>query len=136
MRARLKIKTERRVGIHAISEVSTKYPLEFAPKTLELSERVTELLGDVAALLRDDAALRLSIEGHADDRGDAQENAKLSVGRAQAVQKYLGSLGVESSRLVAHGFGATLPLEDNASEEGRARNRRVQFLVIPDVRRA
>lgn len=136
MRARLKVKTERRVGIHAISEVSTQYPLEFARSTVELSERVAELLGDVAALLREDAALRLSIEGHADDRGDAQENAKLSVGRAQAVQKYLGGLGVETSRLVAHGFGATLPLEDNASEEGRARNRRVQFLVIPDVRRA
>mgnify|MGYP001476957987 CR=1 FL=1 len=49
------------------------------------------------------------------------------------MRPFSASLGVESGRLVAHGFGATLPLEDNTTDEGRARNRRVQFLVIPDV---
>ena len=135
-RARLKIKSERRVSIHPISEVATRYPVEFARAATEISERVAELLADVALLLRGDAALRLSIEGHADDRGETHVNAKLSVSRAQAVSKHLQGLGVEASRLVAHGFGATLPLEDNRTEEGRARNRRVQFLVIPDVRQA
>lgn len=65
--------------------------------------------------------------------GEPTENAKLSAKRAHKVCLALQELGVSSSRLVAHGFGATLPIEDNATPEGRAKNRRVQFLVIPDV---
>ena len=85
-------------------------------------------------MLKEKPEMRLSIEGHTDDQGASAENARLSVNRAQAVAKHLSELGIDGTRLVAHGFGATLPLEDNSSDEGRARNRRVQFLVIPDVR--
>ena len=133
MRARLKVKSERRVGIHAISEVSTRYPLEFARRDDCLSDKATALLKDLALLLGERENVRLSIEGHTDDRGEAADNGRLSVARAQAVAKFLAMQGIDSTRLVAHGFGATLPLDDNATDEGRARNRRVQFLVIPDV---
>ena len=65
--------------------------------------------------------------------GDPAENAKLSAQRAQKICAVLQQMGVSANRLVAHGFGATLPLADNGTPEGRAKNRRVQFLVIPDV---
>ena len=87
----------------------------------------------VALTLLEHTNLRLSVEGHTDDRGDANENAKLSVARAKAVVQSLAGFGVDASRLVPHGFGATLPLHDNSTEDNRQHNRRVQFLVIPDV---
>ena len=62
------------------------------------------------------------------------KHAKLSVARAQSVSRQLQSLGIAADRLVAHGFGSTLPAADNSSDDGRAKNRRVQFLVIPDVK--
>jgi outer membrane protein OmpA-like peptidoglycan-associated protein len=135
MKIRHKLKSERRVGIHAISELCTRTPVEFASRDSVLSETGETVTKEVADLLNGAPRLRVSIEGHTDDRGDAQQNAMLSVMRAQAVSKHLQSLGIDSSRLVAHGFGSTLPLLDNTSEENRARNRRVQFLVIPDVSR-
>lgn len=134
MKARLKLKSERRVGLHAIHEVSTKYPLEFEPRRFEIGPQGVALLNEIATLMRDAADIRLSIEGHADDVGEASGNAKLSVNRAQGVLRHLHSLGVDPNRLVAHGFGSALPIADNTADEGRARNRRVQFLVIPDVK--
>ena len=134
MRARLRVKSERRVGIHAISEVSTRYALEFDRQSEALSVKAEALLTDIAKLLMEDETVRISVEGHTDDEGEAEENERLSIARAEAVATYLGEKeGVESKRLVTHGFGAALPLEDNATDEGRARNRRVQFLVMPDV---
>jgi len=120
--------------LHAISEVNTKYPLEFEQRSASIDDKGGDLLRELAGLMTEKSEMRLSIEGHTDEIGDPQENARLSVNRAQAVSKTLTNMGIDPGRLVAHGFGATLPLADNSSEEGRARNRRVQFLVIPDVK--
>jgi len=136
MRARLRLKSDRRVGLHAISEVGSRYGCEFAAKATNVSDHALELLREIATLCRENRTLRLSVEGHTDDRGEPAENAKLSVSRAQSVCRALESLGIDVNRMVPHGFGATLPLSDNTSEDGRQRNRRVQFLVIPDVTRA
>ena len=75
--------------------------------------------------------MRLSVEGHTDDIGLPAENAKLSLARAATVCKHLESLGVDSSRLVPHGFGAAFPIDDNGTEAGRQHNRRTEFLIIP-----
>lgn len=135
MKARLRLKSERRVGLHAITELGTRYGCEFPANTVSLGDIATQLLKEIATLLRENPEVKLSVEGHTDDRGDPAENAKLSVSRAQAVCRALSECGVFPKRLVPHGFGATLPLADNTSEDGRQRNRRVQFLVIPDVLR-
>jgi len=132
-RAKLRLRSDRRVGVHAIGEVATVDPLHFEASACEVRERVARILEDVALMLEEDSRLRLSVEGHADEAGEPAENAKLSAQRAQKVCAALHSMGVGPNRLVAHGFGATLPLADNATSEGRAKNRRVQFLVIPDV---
>lgn len=72
----------------------------------------------------------LRIEGHTDNVGSAELNAELSLARANAVRLALISRGLANSRLVAEGFGPSLPLASNATEAGRARNRRIQFRVV------
>jgi outer membrane protein OmpA-like peptidoglycan-associated protein len=72
----------------------------------------------------------ISIEGHTDDRGNDQYNQKHSDARAQAVMKFLVDAGVPSARLQANGFGESRPIDDNKTDAGRARNRRVEFLFV------
>ena len=69
----------------------------------------------------------LLIEGYASAEGEQDYNLELSVNRAQAVRKYLITLGVDPSRLEVQGFGTSDPIGDNSRPEGRAINRRVQF---------
>lgn len=123
----------RRVTFHALSELKTSDPCEFGTGSSALSEDVLRMLKEVAALLASSkhSALRLCVEGHADTLGTPSENAALSLERAEAVSKHLESLGVDTSRLSPHGFGSAFPIDDNATDAGRQRNRRVEFLVIP-----
>ena len=72
----------------------------------------------------------LRIEGHTDNVGSAGFNKQLSGDRAKAVKTWLVDRGIDSSRLVAVGFGDTMPNEDNATAEGRAKNRRTEYVVI------
>lgn len=134
-RARARLRSERRTSLHAIGEVETRYGLEFGEGETEATktEPQRKLLQHVAQLLREHPKLRLSVEGHADVRGEQQPNMQLASARAQAVCAALHALGVEPPRLVSHSFGATLPIADNATADGRQRNRRVCFLVMPDV---
>jgi outer membrane protein OmpA-like peptidoglycan-associated protein len=86
------------------------------------------LLDQVVAMLNSSASLKLSIEGHTDDKGSGAENQKLSEGRAKAVMTHMVSKGIPAARLVSGGFGASKPVADNRSEEGRAKNRRVELV--------
>jgi outer membrane protein OmpA-like peptidoglycan-associated protein len=77
------------------------------------------------------ADLRLvAIEGHTDDRGDDARNLALSQSRADAVRAWLTGRGVAADRLTATGYGETRPMDDNRTDAGRARNRRVVFVVV------
>lgn len=85
-------------------------------------------LEQVARLLKNDPALRLVVAGHTDNSGGADHNMKLSEARAAAVVKALvASFGVPGGRLQPKGFGDTHPIAPNATEEDRARNRRVEL---------
>ena len=88
------------------------------------------MLNEVAKVLNDTPQLRLEIQGHTDDRGPADFNQLLSARRAQAVRDYLVGLGIGAGRLKAVGYGKTQPMATNATAEGRAKNRRVEFLPI------
>jgi len=101
---------------------------ETASDRLTGSSRAT--LDQVAAALRGQPDLKIEIDGHTDGQGAAQANQLLSVRRANAVRAYLIAKGVAASRLDTRGFGETRPIADNATEAGRARNRRVEFVVI------
>jgi outer membrane protein OmpA-like peptidoglycan-associated protein len=87
-------------------------------------------LDKVVQLLQDNPAVRIQIEGHTDNVGSATDNQKLSENRAKAVISYLNSKGISLTRLIAKGFGATKPIADNTTEEGRAQNRRTELKII------
>ncbi len=72
----------------------------------------------------------LQIDGHTDSLSSAAYNLLLSHQRAQAVAHYLESSGIEKNRLIAAGFGETMPVADNINEAGRAKNRRVEFNAV------
>jgi outer membrane protein OmpA-like peptidoglycan-associated protein len=72
--------------------------------------------------------LRLAIEGHTDNAGSAAANKPLSQQRAQAVVTALTARGIAGARLTAAGFGSEKPIADNATEAGRAKNRRVELV--------
>jgi OOP family OmpA-OmpF porin len=74
---------------------------------------------------------RYEVAGHTDNVGDAAANQRLSEARAYAVVALLRTMGVEGNRLAAIGYGDTRPVADNATADGRARNRRVAFRALP-----
>ena len=87
------------------------------------------VLKQVAAGLQKNPNLKLEIDGYTDSVGDAAHNVDLSKRRAQAVASALASqFGIEAARLTVNGFGANKPIASNDTSEGRAANRRVEFL--------
>jgi len=87
------------------------------------------ILATVAQVLKDNAMITLSIEGHTDSRGNDKYNKKLSTKRAKAVMDHLAKVGgVEKSRLTSQGWGEEKPVDTNLTDEGRAANRRVEFV--------
>ncbi len=88
------------------------------------------LVDEIATLLKNDAKLRLAIDGHTDNSGDAKHNVDLSRQRADAVVRTLVAGGIDAARLQAAGRGAEKPLADNKDEAGRAKNRRVELVKI------
>jgi OmpA-OmpF porin, OOP family len=86
------------------------------------------IVDQIFELMKSDAALKISIEGHTDNVGDAASNKKLSNDRAKAVMDALIAKGVDKTRLSFVGWGQEKPVADNRSEEGRAQNRRVEIV--------
>jgi outer membrane protein OmpA-like peptidoglycan-associated protein len=85
-------------------------------------------LRNILALLQEDPGLRFSIEGHTDNQGGAKVNGPLSERRAAAVKAWLVKQGIDAGRLSTKGMGDTKPIDSNATAEGRANNRRVEFV--------
>jgi outer membrane protein OmpA-like peptidoglycan-associated protein len=86
------------------------------------------IVDQIAAALRDNPALNVSVEGHTDNTGTPQGNKALSLKRAEAVVAALVQAGIAAGRLTAAGWGQEKPVADNRSEEGRTRNRRVEVV--------
>ena len=85
-------------------------------------------LNRIVQLLKENPSLRFSVEGHTDATGSAPANQTLSEARAGAVVDRLVEMGIDRSRLTAKGLGQNRPIADNSSDEGRAKNRRVEFV--------
>jgi outer membrane protein OmpA-like peptidoglycan-associated protein len=103
----------------------------FNTGTAELEARSEPLLTEVAdALLRTPEVLRVEVQGHTDNVGEAAYNLDLSQRRAETVRDFLIRNGVEASRLEAKGYGLTKPVAPNKGEKGRAKNRRVAFIIL------
>lgn len=95
-----------------------------------LSGNGNEVVTEIASALKKDTNLKISIEGHTDNTGDAAHNKKLSTDRANSVVTALVNQGIDKSRLSAKGFGSEKPLVPNDSEENKAKNRRVELVKM------
>ncbi len=87
-------------------------------------------LDRIAESLKENPSLSIEIQGHTDNVGSIETNQKLSEERAGAVKTYLLSKKIPSSRVTSIGFGETKPISSNDTDEGKAKNRRVEFLIL------
>jgi outer membrane protein OmpA-like peptidoglycan-associated protein len=88
-----------------------------------------KILDQVVKLMKDHPTYKLQINGHTDNKGSATFNKTLSQKRAIAVKKYLTDHGIAGSRLKTAGYGGERPIADNNTDEGKLKNRRVEFII-------
>lgn len=88
------------------------------------------ILDQVVKAMIENPTYNLEINGHTDNVGDTQKNLVLSQKRADAVKKYLTDKAVSETRIKSTGFGSTIPVAENTTKEGKAKNRRVEFKVV------
>lgn len=146
------LKQGRRIGVKPGETVIADFVLKAKPKAvlvvlrkekIEIKKQVhfavdkdvilpdsAQLLDQVAATILENAQIaRIRIEGHTDSQGDDAYNQSLSDRRARSVMRALLERGVEPGRLTAVGFGESKPIASNATNAGKARNRRVEFMI-------
>jgi OmpA-OmpF porin, OOP family len=87
-------------------------------------------LQHILTLLNETATMRLEIQGHTDDTGSVPHNQLLSEQRATSVRSWLVTHAIVASRLESHGYGSARPIADNKTPEGKAKNRRVELVVL------
>jgi outer membrane protein OmpA-like peptidoglycan-associated protein len=116
-----------RVEEGIVVEFNSKVLFGFDQSNLTDASRNT--LNNLITILNKYPQTNLEVQGHTDNTGAASYNMTLSVKRATAVSDYLKANGIASSRLTVKGFGETVPKYDNNTEDGRAQNRRVEFLI-------
>ncbi len=111
-------------------EITIRRQINFVTDSAEIVADSEPLLTEIAdVLLRHPEITRIEIQGHTDNRGGHDHNQDLSQRRAEAVRDWLVAHGVDSSRLEPHGYGDSNPIAPNITAAGRARNRRVQFII-------
>ena len=122
-------------GCPPITEEITK-TVSYAAKNVYFNTGSTKLssksyapLNELIKILEENKSLKLKIDGHTDNVGADDFNVKLSDGRAASVKAYLVSKGIGEDRLESEGFGETMPVADNKTADGRAKNRRVEMKV-------
>ena len=104
--------------------------VNFSTNSSELDARARATLDQAAQYLAQNSSISAEIAGHTDDLGDAGYNQRLSQRRAEAVMAYLVSKGISADRLSAVGYGEAQPTASNATEQGRAMNRRVELRIL------
>jgi outer membrane protein OmpA-like peptidoglycan-associated protein len=102
--------------------------INFETGKADIKPESQAIVDQVADLLKSNDSLNLSVEGHTDNVGTAAFNKTLSENRAKAVMDAIIARGIEKSRLSAKGWGQEKPIGDNDTEEGRAKNRRVEIV--------
>lgn len=104
-------------------------PDGFASGKAEIRPSLARALDALAPILASEAGAAVKVVGHTDSQGSEMINLQLSITRAEAVAEYLRQRGIALDRLSADGRGEADPLTSNATEEGRARNRRVELVL-------
>jgi outer membrane protein OmpA-like peptidoglycan-associated protein len=103
--------------------------VQFATGTADVNATGRESLARFSGIVASYPTLRFNIEGHTDSVGSIAANNELSIRRAITVRDYLIGQGVPASRIDIAGFGSAMPVADNTTADGRARNRRVEIVL-------
>jgi outer membrane protein OmpA-like peptidoglycan-associated protein len=98
-------------------------------KTTLRSESIPQL-ERVVKFMEDNPTVEVEIGGHTDSKGSNMYNNNLSQGRADAVVYYVIENGIGPDRIIARGYGETIPVDSNITDEGRQTNRRVEFKIL------
>ncbi len=114
-------------------KVNVPGSVSFASGSATLNPTMHPTLDKIAETLNEYPATTVTVVGHTDSVGDAQANLELSRRRADAVANYLAQRGTDRKRIIAEGRGETEPIADNATDAGRAQNRRVEMLIRPQA---
>jgi outer membrane protein OmpA-like peptidoglycan-associated protein/tetratricopeptide (TPR) repeat protein len=131
--------------VDSIFKIPAKVDIEMKPIELNKSYRINDIyfpfnsydltgeskvvLDQLIEFLNESGNISIQIQGHTDNIGNDAGNLKLSASRAQSVYNYLIENGIAESRLTYKGFGKSVPVADNDTEEGRAKNRRTVFVI-------
>ena len=118
---------ERDALAHDLEVLTVEGDVLFAYRSAVILPAGTAVLDEVADLVGAHSEFGVFVDGHADSRGEAEYNLELSLRRAEAVVAYLVEQGIARAQLHARGFGETSPRAPNTTDEGRSRNRRVEF---------
>lgn len=122
--------TELMMRMLKTSTTISLYGIKFEFGSAKIMEESYPLLDEVAATLTNHPGVEVEIQGHTDDVGSDEYNLKLSQKRAESVREYLIDIHmIEPVRLIPIGYGESKPVADNATDEGRAKNRRVDFVI-------
>lgn len=118
-----------RVGDDIVLRMPDNVTFDFNSATLRSEFRLA--VQDVANTLVSYPSTFVDVYGHTDSVGSAEVNQRLSERRAETVANALGTMGVQRARIQTRGFGYTMPIASNDTEEGRAKNRRVEIRLSP-----
>lgn len=112
------------------SDLAATTPIVFEPGASALADESAPVLAAITDALRACPDAAIDVGGHTDSQGSAEGNLRLSQSRAEAVLAALRKPDLPLPNLVAHGYGEADPIADNGTEEGRARNRRIEFVPV------
>jgi len=116
-------------------EISTRFAavlqgLQFNTARSTFQKSAYAKMDEAVNVLNQYGDIKVLIQGHTDSQGDETKNMALSQSRADAVKEYLVSKGIDAARLLTNGLGESSPIADNKTAEGRAMNRRVEFIIL------
>ena len=106
--------------------------IHYKTNSAEIQEESKLVLDEFIEYLKQYSNIKVEIRGHTDNVGEAENNFVLSSDRAYSVMAYLQEKGISKFRLSFHGFGETMPIASNDTPEGRALNRRTEFVIISE----
>lgn len=115
--------------VDSVPAVMALQNVYFETSSAKISEGYQAVLDEAAKNLKENTTITIEISGHTDNTGPESFNKSLSKNRANAVKAYLVKKGISSKRMTATGVSSTQPAGDNSTEEGRAKNRRVELKI-------
>lgn len=121
--------TKKAVVDHTPYRTIVTYDITFDVNKADIKDESMTEINRIKQLMDENPELKYEVQGHTDSTGTPESNQKLSEKRAKAIVDKLVEMGIDESRLTAVGKGEYAPIADNATEEGRAQNRRVVFVA-------